>query len=552
MFEFARFPIYVRLLHGALNDKNDGKKEYIEEDGHGALGRSLSSNFGSSTGLLSHPARMSQDLLQEFASWGRDHGFDLNEISTMVLQLPYVMQNISASSSPFDNSRRNDGCFMGYDHNVTRRTSSSPEHGRLWLTLAPNSTGSTIYLADAAWINQPYGEEGHPSYILFMRSMLGFATASMASECIVYVLVILLIFDGDLTECSLSGVQILFDIVIFVLTAIKAKQDNVALQRSSRQTAPVLVSFYLLLGIYCVLIIALRIINFAAWAFMDESLVYIMIVFLWAMVTTLINRFYLNLRRVAYTTAAAILTNASIRERERPIQPGYGHYYHGGVGATAGAYHGGMIDTYTRKGAQSPWIDLEDGRSPILDIIRNGVVDEVVIAEVGRQRAAQGGVIETHGSVLDATGGDRSWYNRTTDFPEMDEEEPIPLQPPAHGILVSQGQKRGQRPEPGFTDEELQYLETTLQIIESISLDTLRLNEKEDGAINMAGEDSPRPSPHPDTDIQANPTIWNKLNSALLARSTVGSVQTLVGVACLFAGLKIMAASEDGFELLHK
>lgn len=138
-------------------------------------------------------------------------------------------------------------------------------------------------------------------------------------------------------------------------------------------------------------------------------------------------------------------------------------------------------------------------------------------------------------------------------------------------------QKRGQRPEPGFTDEELQYLETTLQIIESISIDTLRLNEKEDGAINMAGEDVPRPSPHPDTDIQANPTFWNKLNSfscdahrwivthpntiamflvfvasALLARSTVGSVQTLVGIACLFAGLKIMAATEDGFELLHK
>jgi hypothetical protein len=113
--------------------------------------------------------------------------------------------------------------------------------------------------------------------------------------------------------------------------------------------------------------------------------------------------------------------------------------------------------------------------------------------------------------------------------------------------------------------------------IESISIDTLRLNEKEDGAINMASEDSARPSPHPDTDVQANPTFWNKLNSfscdtqhwvvthpntiamflvfvasALLARSAVGSVQSLVGVACLFAGLKIMAATEDGFELSHK
>jgi hypothetical protein len=192
-------------------------------------------------------------------------------------------------------------------------------------------------------------------------------------------------------------------------------------------------------GIYCVLIIALRIINFAAWAFMDESLVYVMIGLLWAMATTLINRFYLNLRRVAYATAAALLTNDSVRERERPIQPGYG-YYHGGVGATAGAYHRGIIDTYGRKGAQSPWNELEDARSPVLDLVRNGIVDEAIIAEVQRQRAAQEefmGVHDPRGT--NTTPGDRSWYSRTVQYPGIGEEEPMPMQPPAHGILVSQG-----------------------------------------------------------------------------------------------------------------
>jgi hypothetical protein len=38
------------------------------------------------------------------------------------------------------------------------------------------------------------------------------------------------------------------------------------------------------------------------------------------------------------------------------------------------------------------------------------------------------------------------------------------------------------------------------------------------------------------------------LASALLARNGVGSIQTVIGIVCLFLGLKIMAASEDGFE----
>ncbi|CAG7848005.1 SubName: Full=Uncharacterized protein {ECO:0000313/EMBL:CCA69802.1} [Serendipita indica DSM 11827] len=115
---------------------------------------------------------------------------------------------------------------------------------------------------------------------------------------------------------------IVFDVVIFILTLVKAKQDNIALRKGSRGNAPVLFILFRDGGIYCVVIIALRIFNFVAWAFLDESMVYLAMGFLWAIVTALINRFYLNLRRVAYATAAALLTNGSIRER--PIAPGSG------------------------------------------------------------------------------------------------------------------------------------------------------------------------------------------------------------------------------------
>jgi len=135
-------------------------------------------------------------------------------------------------------------------------------------------------------------------------------------------------------------------------------------------------------------------------------------------------------------------------------------------------------------------------------------------------------------------------------------------------------QKRGKRPaEPGFTDEELQYLENTLQIIESISIDTLGLNETEDVNARQAGAEGARSS-QSYSDVQGRPNSWNRVHSvlsdvrlwavthpntvavflvflagALLTHTNMGGIQTLAGLACLFAGLKIMAATEDGFEL---
>lgn len=76
------------------------------------------------------------------------------------------------------------------------------------------------------------------------------------------------------------------------------------------------------------------------------------------------------------------------------------------------------------------------------------------------------------------------------------------------------------------------------------------------------------------SDVEAHPNAWNRAHctlsdahlwavthpntvavflvfmaSALLTGRNLGSIQALVGLACLFAGLKIMAATEDGFEL---
>jgi hypothetical protein len=110
--------------------------------------------------------------------------------------------------------------------------------------------------------------------------------------------------------------------------------------------------------------------------------------------------------------------------------------------------------------------------------------------------------------------------------------------------------------------------------IESISLDTnhslsLGLRENEDADTIQEGENITRPR-HLQTDKD---TPWNALEHArqtkiwvmthpntvalflvfiatvILARSGVDSVQALLGLGCLFAGLKIMAATEDGFEL---
>ncbi|CAG7848006.1 SubName: Full=Uncharacterized protein {ECO:0000313/EMBL:CCA69803.1} [Serendipita indica DSM 11827] len=159
---------------------------------------------------------------------------------------------------------------------------------------------------------------------------------------------------------------------------------------------------------------------------------------------------------------------------------------------------------------------------------------------------------------------------------------------------VPKQNRRGPPPEPGFTDEELQYLENTLQIIESISMDTLGLNEMDD-AESVQGEYAARSSSRHDTSTKRDKTqrirsrtssqsgasavaklaavlpepvrlrvsdaqMWAVTHpntvamflvfvaSALLARGG-SNVHSIIAVACLMAGLKIMAATEDGFEI---
>jgi hypothetical protein len=109
--------------------------------------------------------------------------------------------------------------------------------------------------------------------------------------------------------------------------------------------------------------------------------------------------------------------------------------------------------------------------------------------------------------------------------------------------------------------------------IESISIDTLGLNETDDVNGRQGGAEGARSS-QSYSDIDAHPNAWNRaycalsdarlwavthpntvavflvfLAGALLTHTNMGGIQTLVGLACLFAGLKIMAATEDGFEL---
>ncbi|KAG8761535.1 hypothetical protein FRC14_002722 [Serendipita sp. 396] len=158
--------------------------------------------------------------------------------------------------------------------------------------------------------------------------------------------------------------------------------------------------------------------------------------------------------------------------------------------------------------------------------------------------------------------------------------------------------RREPPPEPGFTEEELQYLQSTLSIIESLSIDGLGLTTEPIGA----GENMARPSQVGDVGLDrdrgrdaksrrrignehtqktrtrsqsweqvsslpegvkhslSNARLWTVTHpntvavflvfiaSSLLSRNP-NSLQALVGISFLVAGLKIMAATEDGFEL---
>ena len=154
-------------------------------------------------------------------------------------------------------------------------------------------------------------------------------------------------------------------------------------------------------------------------------MVYLAMGFLWAIVTTLINRFYLNLRRVAYATAAALLTNGSIRER--PIAPGSGRLRELIEGAEM-----------ARRGAQSPWDYLDDDNMPVIDVVRQGDVDEMVMADLDRQRAQ---------SVLGQSPNSpqspqERWRSTTPHQPAIYEGHGIEekmVVPPQRGVLIQQG-----------------------------------------------------------------------------------------------------------------
>lgn len=132
------------------------------------------------------------------------------------------------------------------------------------------------------------------------------------------------------------------------------------------------------------------------WAFLDISLVYLCTWFLWAIVAALMNRFYLNLRRVAYATAAALLTNASIREHPAG---------HGPV--PAARVHDLIEIGNPRRGAQSPWADFDEEKVTI-NIVKNGDVDEMMMIEAERQRAVE-----------------RNWYHNQSPHGAHELQEPI-------------------------------------------------------------------------------------------------------------------------------
>ncbi|KAG8819663.1 hypothetical protein FRC19_009624 [Serendipita sp. 401] len=265
---------------------------------------------------------------------------------------------------------------------------------------------------------------GYVALYIALTVIVGIAGVTMAKNLAYNPIVKLCIFTERIPATLIHSqwLPILFDVVIFILTLVKAKQDNIALRKGSRTNAPVLFVLFRDGGIYCIVIIALRIFNFVAWAFLDETMVYLGLGFLWSIVTTLINRFYLNLRRVAYATAAALLTNASIRDR--PLAPGVG-------GRLRELVEGEQY--YARRGAQSPWVDYDEDQMPVIDVVRQGVVDEVMMVEVERQRAQN----------LDKSPIDRAerWYSSTPHpYPPVPHREEAPAQPSVvQGILVSQG-----------------------------------------------------------------------------------------------------------------
>ncbi|KAG9018797.1 hypothetical protein FRB90_009448 [Tulasnella sp. 427] len=85
------------------------------------------------------------------------------------------------------------------------------------------------------------------------------------------------------------------EIVVFVLTAARALR----LRQGAQLRSPVVTSLYGGQFIYYLIIIIVRAFNLVIWGLLPASLLWLGVFFIWAMVTTLVSRIMLHLRRAA-------------------------------------------------------------------------------------------------------------------------------------------------------------------------------------------------------------------------------------------------------------
>lgn len=85
------------------------------------------------------------------------------------------------------------------------------------------------------------------------------------------------------------------EILVFILTATKAFH----LRRNAQMRSPVVTSLYGGQFLYYLIIIVVRAFNLFIWGFLPPSLLWLGLFFIWALVTTLVSRIMLHLRRAA-------------------------------------------------------------------------------------------------------------------------------------------------------------------------------------------------------------------------------------------------------------
>lgn len=85
------------------------------------------------------------------------------------------------------------------------------------------------------------------------------------------------------------------EIIVFILTATKAFR----LRRGAQMRSPVVTSLYGGQFLYYVIIIVVRAFNLVIWGILPPSLLWLGLFFIWALVTTLVSRIMLHLRRAA-------------------------------------------------------------------------------------------------------------------------------------------------------------------------------------------------------------------------------------------------------------